>query len=278
MSSTKSVLITGCSPGGIGYSLARQLHSKGLRVYATARREEGLKELQALGITTFVLDVTNVDNIKSVVAEVSRRGGLDILVNNAGRTYVSPAIDLDISEVKAVFEANIFAVMQMCREFAPLLISSKGLIVNMGSAGSRVPNPFSSCYNASKGALEAYNDTLRVELAPFHVRVLLVSGASAQTGVWKYPVVFSEDSRYKIVENEVRSLRAAVDQGCMTSDEFVSSLVPYILRHNVPTKVHLGTRATLFWILTTFFPKGIFDFITSRLPLFKKLKKHLKAE
>ena len=104
---------------------------------------EALRDLEELGITTFILDVTNSDNIKSIVEEVSQRGGLDILVNNAGRTYPSPAIDFDMSEVKAVFDANIFSVMYMCKEFAPLLISSKGLIVNIGSVNSRIPFAFS---------------------------------------------------------------------------------------------------------------------------------------
>lgn len=133
--SQKTVLITGCSPGGIGHSLALEFKSKNFRVFATARKAEGLSELAAQGIETLSLEVTSLESIQALCKEIaSRTGGkLDYLVNNAGRNYTVPALDLDIDEIRATFETNVFAVMRMCQVFAPLLISAKGTIVQVGS-------------------------------------------------------------------------------------------------------------------------------------------------
>nr|POE77555.1 short-chain dehydrogenase cctt [Quercus suber] len=92
MSPPKTVLITGCSPGGIGHALAREFHSQGLRVFATARNSSSISDLAALGIETLSLEVTSATSISALAAEVSSRtnGALDILVNNAGRNYTVP--------------------------------------------------------------------------------------------------------------------------------------------------------------------------------------------
>ena len=129
------MLITGCTPGGIGHALAREFESKGLRVFATARKVESIADLADQGIETLALEVTDDDSIKALKHEVaSRTGGtLDILVNNAGRNYTVPALDVELDEIRATFEANVFGVMMMCSAFAPLLIEAKGTIVQIGS-------------------------------------------------------------------------------------------------------------------------------------------------
>jgi len=135
MATPKSVLITGCTPGGIGHALAREFKSKGLRVFATARKAESISDLANQGIETLALEVTDSDSIEALKQEVkSRTGGtLDVLVNNAGRNYTVPALDVELDEIRATFEANVFGVMSMCAAFAPLLIKAKGIIVQIGS-------------------------------------------------------------------------------------------------------------------------------------------------
>jgi len=100
--SQKTILITGTNPGGIGNSLAREFHAKGLRVFATARKTDSIKDLADLGIETLSLEVTDPESIKALKEEVASRtsGKLDYLVNNAGRNYTVPATDIDFEQVR----------------------------------------------------------------------------------------------------------------------------------------------------------------------------------
>lgn len=132
---TKSVLITGCSPGGIGHALACEFKKQGLTVFATARKAETIADLAERGIETLSLEVTEVESITALKTEIESRtdGTLDILVNNAGRNYTVPALDVEMEEIRETFETNLFAVMRMCQAFSPLLIRAQGTIVQIGS-------------------------------------------------------------------------------------------------------------------------------------------------
>ncbi|KAJ7748583.1 hypothetical protein B0H16DRAFT_1692065 [Mycena metata] len=166
MTEKRTVLITGCSSGGIGSALAKEFYSQGFRVFATSRRLESMEELSALRIETLTLDVTDVDAIRNTRDEVAGRTGgkLDVLPT----AYPVAATDMDMSAVRALFVINVFAPMIMVQEFIQLLMSSgKGRIVNIGSMCGIMPVPFSAAYNTSKAALHSLGDTLRVELAPF---------------------------------------------------------------------------------------------------------------
>lgn len=162
MEGKKTVLITGCSPGGIGHALALEFHLKGLHVFATARNEQAVADLKSLGIEVLQLEVTSPESVAEVKRHISERtnGSLDYLINNAGRNYTVPALDVEFPEVQVTFETNVFSVMRMCQAFAPLLIQAKGTIVQIGSVAAEIPYVFGSAYNASKAALHAYSDTL----------------------------------------------------------------------------------------------------------------------
>jgi 1-acylglycerone phosphate reductase len=107
----------------------------GLQVLATARRKETIHDLSARGITTLAVDVNIPESVSQLKKDVQRitDGKLDYLVNNAGRNYTVPALDVDFEEVEETFKTNVFSVMRMCKEFAPLLIEAKGTIVQIGS-------------------------------------------------------------------------------------------------------------------------------------------------
>jgi len=143
--------------------LALNFHSRGFRVFATARNPDSISSLAALGITTLALEVHKVESVKALRDQVSSLTGgrLDYLVNNAGTNYTVPALDIDNEEVHDLFEANVFGVMRMCQTFIPLLIEAKGTIVQIGSLTGHMPYIFSSGYNASKAALHAYTNTMR---------------------------------------------------------------------------------------------------------------------
>lgn len=161
----KSVLITGCTPGGIGHSLALEFHSHGYRVFATARSPSTISSLAALGIETLALelhDAKTITSLQSQIHSLTNGRGLDILVNNAGRNNIMPALDLDMDEVQKTFDVNVFGVMRMCQTFGPMVVQAKGIIVMIGSLAAVTPYVFGSSYNASKAAVHAYSDTLRL--------------------------------------------------------------------------------------------------------------------
>ncbi|KAH9883925.1 NAD(P)-binding protein [Xylariomycetidae sp. FL2044] len=197
----KSVLITGCTPGGIGHALCLEYHRRGLFVIATARRPEVLEPLANTdGITTMGLDVTNEVSIKACHDEVAKLTGgkLDILVNNAGRVHTFPATDLDIPDVIETFQSNVFGTMAMVKGFIDLLIPARGLIINSASASAVSAYAFASAYAASKGAVVSYSRALRLELLPFGVRVMCAMSGVVQSNISSHGTrVLPEESIYQ---------------------------------------------------------------------------------
>ena len=140
----KSVLITGCSAGGIGSSLVESFQKRGLLVFATARTASKIAHLEKLpNVVLLTLDVTSTSSIAAAVESVkSRTGGtLDYLVNNSGVAHVMPVLDTDIAVAKSIFDVNLWAVMAMTQAFAPLVIQAKGTIVNIGSINGLLTVP-----------------------------------------------------------------------------------------------------------------------------------------
>ncbi len=145
--SLKSVLITGCSPGGIGYAIAQEFQKRGLMVFATARSVNKLSSLGDLSnVHLLSLDVTSLSDIASAVDQVkSKTGGrLDYLFNNSGQQYFMPALDIDIETGKRMFDVNFWGVLRMVQAFSPLLMEAKGTIVNVGSVAGLINGPFFS--------------------------------------------------------------------------------------------------------------------------------------
>jgi 1-acylglycerone phosphate reductase len=144
----KSVLITGCSAGGIGAALAEVFHEKGYHVFATLRNPTKIPGTLsgAANVTILTLDVLSSESIAAAVESVKREtgGGLNVLVNNSGGVSVVPALDISIEEGKKLFDLNFWAPFAMLQAFAPLLIKAKGCIVNNSSANAYVPMPFMS--------------------------------------------------------------------------------------------------------------------------------------
>ena len=168
--SKRTVLITGCSDGGIGAALAIAFHEAGLRVYATARNPTKMEELASRGIETLTLDVQSETSIAECV---NRSPGLDILVNNAGAQFLMPVSNIPISEAKKIFDLNVWLQIAMTQAFLPLLLKSpNGMVVNQMSAGAVTTIPFQAVYNASKAAIAMMSDSTRLELQPFGITVV----------------------------------------------------------------------------------------------------------
>ncbi|KAL7624582.1 NADPH-dependent 1-acyl dihydroxyacetone phosphate reductase [Parahypoxylon ruwenzoriense] len=234
----KTVLITGCTPGGIGHGLCLEYHRRGLHVIATARRPEVLAEFGALGMSTVALDVTDAESIKKCHGEVAKitNGKLDILVNNAGRTHTHPATDISLPDVRQTFETNVFSIMAMVQAFVDQLIAAKGVIINISSLSSVTPYVFGSVYCASKAAVAAYSRTLRMELAPFGVRVMVsMTGTVKSNTASQGHRVLPENSLYNSVR-EIFEWRLVFSQNdsTMPTEVFARKLVADSLRPERP--------------------------------------------
>lgn len=176
----KTILITGCSTG-IGRDLAQRLAQAHYTVIATARRPETLADLPvALRLS---LDVTDAASIASAVEEVIRRfGRVDALVNNAGIAYFGALEELPESDVRRMFDVNVDGMLRMVRAVAPQMRrQGAGRIINISSIAGRRSTPVNGAYSATKFAVEALSDALRVELAPFGIQVSLIEPGSINT-------------------------------------------------------------------------------------------------
>ncbi|CDM26813.1 hypothetical protein DTO013E5_6992 [Penicillium roqueforti] len=233
----RSVLITGCSPGGIGNALAREFNRNGLRVLATAREAATISDLADIGIETLSLTVDDPENVKSCFTEVEKRlgdKGLDYLVNNAGRNYTVPAMEVELAEVRQTFETNLFAVIAMCQAFLPLLIKAKGTIVQIGSIAGIIPYVFGSVYNSSKAALHSFSDTLRVELEPFGVHVTTIVTGGVQSRIARTDRSLRPNSLYSPIETEYIARVKHSQHNAMPNDAYARSVVSQVLYGSAP--------------------------------------------
>jgi NAD(P)-dependent dehydrogenase (short-subunit alcohol dehydrogenase family) len=180
----KAVLITGASTG-IGRRTAELLASKGYFVYAGARKQKDLDALNALeNVQSVRLDVTIQDEIDAAVGTVRKGGrGLYGLVNNAGVFTGGPLIETDIGELQWLFDVNVYGVYRVTQAFAPLIIESKGRIINISSISGVLDWPMGGPYSMSKHAVEAYNDTLALEMARFGVKVSAIEPGNYKSDI-----------------------------------------------------------------------------------------------
>lgn len=180
----KVVLISGAS-AGLGQAAAEALAQQGHRVYGTSRRAQWPREAIVAGRPLIVpMDVTRDDSVEAVVRFVlEREGRLDVLVNNAGMGIAGALEDTSVEEARSQLETNLFGVHRLCRAVLPTLRAQRrGLMINVSSIGGIVTLPFQGFYSASKFALEAYSDALRLEVAPFGIDVCLVEPGDFRTG------------------------------------------------------------------------------------------------
>ena len=171
----KAVLVTGAS-SGIGRKITETLAANGYFVYAGARKQQDLDELDRIeNVQSIRLDVTVQEEIDSAVETVRKSGkGLYGLVNNAGVAALGPLTDIDEEEVNWMFDVNVFGVYRVTRAFAPLIMESKGRITTIGSISGILSGTFSGPYSMTKHAIEAYTDALAQELARFEVKVSVI--------------------------------------------------------------------------------------------------------
>ena len=179
---TDPVLITGCS-SGIGRAAALRLHDAGFTVYATARRTDALTDVASRGLRTVALDVTDENSMTQAVAAVEADAGpVGVLINNAGYGLYGPVEQVPMAEIRRQFETNFFGLVRLTQLVLPgMRRRGRGRILNVSSMGGRITLPGGAFYHASKYAVEAFSDALRMEVAQFGIDVVLIEPGPVKT-------------------------------------------------------------------------------------------------
>lgn len=178
----KAILITGAS-SGMGFEAAKELASQGHSVYGAARRVERMAPLTEYGVHTIELDVTDEEACKDAVGRVvAERGRIDVLVNNAGYGSFGTIEDVEIDEARRQFDVNVFGLAALTKAVMPQMRERRsGTIVNVSSMGGRLVTFMGGWYHATKYAVEALSDALRMEAAEFGIDVVLIEPGGIKT-------------------------------------------------------------------------------------------------
>jgi short-subunit dehydrogenase len=184
MKNEKVVLITGCS-SGIGRELSRVLADKGYTVVATSRDMAAVKDLPVS--LKLPLDVTKKESIEAAMNEViAHFGRIDILVNNAGYSIRGALEEISVESMKSMFDVNVFGIINMIQAVIPKMRQNhSGKIINIGSISGKFTQPINGAYCASKYAVEALSDALRLELYGQNIQVTVIEPGPIRTNFFK---------------------------------------------------------------------------------------------
>ena len=211
----KVALVTGSS-SGIGFETSLALARNGFHTFATMRdlgKDEKIKQIiekEDLSIEILELDVDNEESVNQAIKTISeKKGRIDVLVNNAGYGMWGTVEDVSIDEFKEQFETNFFSIIRLIQKVAPIMRKqNSGNIVNISSVAGRIGFPVSPAYISSKFALEGLSESLRFELMPFGINVIIIEPGVIKTNFFdsmKMSEKSQQDSTYKEITDKVIS-------------------------------------------------------------------------
>ena len=250
------VLVTGCSAGGIGWHLCVAFAQVGCHVFATARRLESMRGLEAHGCTCLSLDVTSDTSIKAAVADVlAQAGRVDVLINNAGRGCAGPLAEVPLAQVKATFDANVFGLLAVTQAVVPSMAARRsGTVVHVASIVGHVATPFAGAYCSTKAAVISMGDCMRLELAPFGVRVVTVCPGAIRSNFGDNTAESLDLSVFRLYApfKAAVAARAKASQSAASTpgEELAARVVRDVLRTKPPAMLWVGHMATLFKVMT----------------------------
>jgi len=255
-----NVLITGCSTG-IGRALADAFNGAGYEVWATARKAEDVAALNAAGFIGVQLDVNDGPALERLAAGFE---GLDVLINNAGYGAMGPLLDGGVEAMQRQFETNVFSVVGVTRALFPALRRNKGLLVNIGSVSGVLVTPFAGAYCASKAAVHALSDALRLELAPFSIQVMEVQPGAIDTSFAKNAsheaeLLISEQSPWWPLREGIRARAKASQDNPTPATEFALDLLRAVQQAEPPRLLRLGNGSRVLPLIAWLLPKKLLD-------------------
>jgi NAD(P)-dependent dehydrogenase (short-subunit alcohol dehydrogenase family) len=243
----RAALITGAS-SGIGKDVALRLISAGYVVYGAARRVERMKDIETAGGTALSVDVSDDATMVAAVDHIiAKQGKIDVLINNAGYGQFGALEDVPIDVGRRQMEVNLIGAARITQLCLPHMRARRfGKIINISSTGGKVASPLGGWYHASKFALEGYSDSLRNEVRPFGIDVIVIEPGGIETE-WA-GIAEDEAERYSgkgaYADLVVKMRRAMSELGKMPSPRVVSELIVRALETGRPrTRYHAGRLA-----------------------------------
>ena len=278
--SSRFIVITGASTG-IGAGCAIGCAQQGMTVFAGVRDLRAGEALQAKGGVAIIpihLDVTDGDSIKRAAEIVERRvgtAGLAGLVNNAGISIGSPLEVIPLAQLRKQLEVNVIGQIAVTQAFLPLLRRAHGRIVNMGSIAGRVTIPMMGPYSASKFALEALTDALRLELYPWEIDVSIIEPGAIATPIWEkslsYVSEVEKDAPAEgklLYEKAARQVKEAVQEAAQRAipvDAVVQAVLHALTARRPKTRYLVGTDAKIRAIMAKWLPDRMQDWILKKV-------------
>ncbi|MFD7508046.1 SDR family oxidoreductase [Streptomyces sp. NPDC059853] len=248
---SEMILITGASTG-MGAATARELARRGFHVLASVRRQSDADTLRSAGLEPVLLDITDPEQIASVsqrIADDPAGRPLRAVINNAGIAINAPVEVLSMEQWQRQFDVNFFGHVAVTKAVLPALHASGGRVVNISSIGGRVAMPTYGAYAAAKFAMEAMSDSLRRELAPHGVQVVVVEPGGVKTEMTGHGIERANDTMATLSPTQ-RSrygglLQAIINQATSFTDSGLSAEAAALVIAKAATARRPRTRYTI---------------------------------
>ncbi|MFF0143537.1 SDR family NAD(P)-dependent oxidoreductase [Streptomyces sp. NPDC005227] len=279
----KLVVVTGASTG-LGASTARELARRGFHVLAGVRRDRDADAIRSAGIEPVILDITEPEQVKAVAARVAADSrALHALVNNAGVQVNAPVEALPMAQWRRVFEINLFGHIAVTQALLPALLRSKGRVINISSIGGKYAMATYGAYAGAKFALEAVSDSLRREVAPLGVQVVVVEPGGVRTEIAARGIATAndlaaqmtpeQDERYGGLVQANNRLMASGTESGLTADAAAQVIARAVTTRRPRTRYTAGRDAALIMRLGRFLSDRTLDRI-----LAANLRRHYPKE
>lgn len=272
MDYNNSIFITGTSTG-IGKACALQLDKLGFKVFAGVRNQadgENLTKDSSKNLTPIIIDVTDNETIETAKNIIGNETGglLYGLVNNAGVGMSGVLEVTPITDIRNLMEVNVIGLLAMTQAFIPMLRKSKGRIINIGSTASFLASPGASAYSASKFAIRAITDSLRLELKPFGMSVILVAPGAVESEIWEKGKAYKNELR-KNVKPDIAKLYATlikfgenlIDELKKIPAEEVAKSVTHAFTSAKPNRYYIVGKDAKGGVKAARLPKSLLDWI-----------------
>ncbi|MDC0230343.1 SDR family oxidoreductase [Aureispira] len=275
----KNIVITGASTG-IGYTTSKALIKKGYRVFGSVRKEADANKLSeefGKNFEPLLFDVTDPEGVRSgarKTAQLIGDQGLTALINNAGIAVGGPLMHIPLEDFRWQIEVNVLGLLSTSQAFLPLLGASKncnhtpGRILNISSVAGKISNPFMGAYCASKHAVEAISDTMRIELQLYGVDVITIGPGVVKTPIWHKAEDFDlkkyENTDYKKSGYIIQKFMEKLSNNGFEQEEFGEMMVKIIETKKPKTRYPLVYQKFRNWTLLRMIPRRTLDRIIGK--------------
>ncbi|MFI5931806.1 SDR family NAD(P)-dependent oxidoreductase [Actinoplanes sp. NPDC051494] len=269
----KLIVVTGASTG-LGAAAARELARRGFHVLAGVRRDADADAVRAAGVEPVILDITEPGHVAALAARIAAGPGpLHALVNNAGIQVNGPVETLPMDRWRQVFEVNLFGHVAVTQALLPALLRGRGRVINISSIGGRVAMPTYGAYAGAKFALEAVSDSLRREVEPLGVRVVVVEPGGVRTEMAGRGVATATElaagmtpeqhERYGGLVHAINTLMTTGTASGLTADAAARVVAKAVTARRPRTRYTAGRDAAMLIGLARFLPDRVLDRVSA---------------